>query len=218
MADPGTLPGTYLSLGAQGRDELVVNKSRFIATAGPAGNPTEAVAMIEAVAAEFADATHNVYAYRVGLTTESQRFHDAGEPGGTAGLPLLEILKREELRNAVVVVSRYFGGHKLGARGLVRAYAAAGKAGITAAGIVCQVRHRLVAITYDYAHHGRLENFLKDQGLEVLDTTFGDQVILKTALPADAAAGLLAQLTNLASGRLTVEQGGNMYRPLNPVS
>ena len=120
------------------------------------------MAVLEQIRAEHAQATHNCYAYRVGFGVETVRFSDDGEPGGTAGKPILEVIQREDLRNVIIVVTRYFGGTLLGAGGLVRAYAQSAKMAVDAAGIVEMVRHARLAMELDYEWYGRLQYELQD--------------------------------------------------------
>jgi uncharacterized YigZ family protein len=112
----------YKTLLKAGNDEIIIERSRFIGYAAPVSSEEEAMEFIDKIKNQHKDATHNVTAYVVGLHNEVQRYNDDGEPAGTAGVPILEVLKKEDLRNTVVVVTRYFGGIKLGAGGLIRAY------------------------------------------------------------------------------------------------
>ena len=105
----------YLTVGGTGQDMVVIKRSKFIGTAAPASDEAEALAFIEKIKDEHKQATHNVYAYQIGENNQLQRFSDDGEPSGTAGMPVLEVIKQMDLRNVVVVVTRYFGGTLLGA-------------------------------------------------------------------------------------------------------
>lgn len=204
---------SFLSLGSQGRVEIEVNRSRFIAQASPVADETAFHRFLDNIRHRFPDATHHVYAYRVGLDVETQRFSDAGEPGGTAGLPILEILQREDLRNAAVVVSRYFGGRKLGASGLVRAYSNAGSEAVRAAGIVRMLLHRRVKIACDYPDYGRLKNFLQGRGLPIIETAFGTSVDLTTDLPSACQHELVNRILNLTGAKTTITELEPLYRP-----
>ena len=126
----------YRTVGKSGEAELVIEKSQFISYAAPAATEEEALEFIQAIKKKHRDATHNVPAYVIGENNDIQRFSDDGEPSGTAGVPMLEVLKKEDLRDTVLVVTRYFGGIKLGTGGLVRAYTKAAKLALEAAGIV----------------------------------------------------------------------------------
>ena len=127
---------TYKTLHEFGMDEIIIEKSTFIGYAKPIKTEEEAIEFINEIKKKHKDATHNVWAYTVGKTMNIQRYSDDGEPQGTAGIPTLEVIKKEDLRDVVVVVTRYFGGVKLGAGGLVRAYTKGAKIGIDAAKVI----------------------------------------------------------------------------------
>ena len=116
--------------------EIIINKSRFIASAKAINSEEDALEFIDIVKTKYKDATHNVYAYVVGENSIVQRFSDDGEPSGTAGIPILELIKKEDLRNIVIVSTRYFGGIKLGGGGLIRAYTQSGKSALEAGKII----------------------------------------------------------------------------------
>ena len=149
---------TYKTLHSFGSDEYIVEKSTFIGYAKPIKSEEEAVEFINEIKKKHKDATHNVWAYTVGETMNIQRYSDDGEPQGTAGIPTLEVIKKEDLRDVVVVVTRYFGGIKLGAGGLVRAYTKGAKVGIEAAQIIEKVKYKEVGITIDYNQIGKVQN------------------------------------------------------------
>lgn len=159
----------YRSLGKYGEDEIIINKSRFIGYAKAIESEEEALDFIEEIKKKHYDATHNVYAYHLG--DELQRFSDDGEPSGTAGIPVLEVIKKEELKNVVVVVTRYFGGVKLGGGGLIRAYTRGAKIAIDEAKIVEMTLHTGLKITIPYTLYGKIENFLmtNDYPTEVVE-------------------------------------------------
>src|SRR5690554_4802313 len=159
-----------------GEDEIIINKSRFIGYAMPIGSENEALDFIEKIKSKHRDATHNVYAYVFGEDNNIQRFSDDGEPSGTAGIPALEVIKKEELRNVVVVVTRYFGGVKLGTGGLIRAYTKGAKIGLDAGVIVDMTLHTKLKVRIDYTLYGKIENYLLGEGFLVDDTVFDDGV------------------------------------------
>src|SRR5690554_203537 len=133
--------GTYRSVAKRTRVEIVIKKSRFIADITPARDEEETEAFLAAVKEEFPTATHHCYAYITGYPGRIVRMNDDGEPSGTAGRPILEVIEREGLTNTMIVVTRYFGGILLGAAGLVRAYARSASEAVAAAGIVTYVLH-----------------------------------------------------------------------------
>ena len=126
----------YKTLAKAGSDEIIIEKSRFIGYCAPVSSEEEALEFIEKIKKKHYDATHNVFAYVVGLDNNIQRYNDDGEPSGTAGVPILEVIKKEDLRNVVIVVTRYFGGIKLGTGGLIRAYTKGAKIALDAGIII----------------------------------------------------------------------------------
>ena len=161
---------SYRTVGQVGEAEIIIEKSQFIGYAAPAGTEEEALEFIQTIKKKHRDATHNVPAYVIGENNAVQRFSDDGEPSGTAGVPMLEVLKNEDLRDTVLVVTRYFGGIKLGAGGLVRAYTKAAKAALEAAGIVTRVLHQVVQVSIDYTLLGLILNQLRAGGYAIKDT------------------------------------------------
>ena len=150
----------YKTIHQYGEGEMIINKSRFIGYSKPIESEEEAIEFIEEIKTKHKDATHNVFAYVVGEDSIIQRYSDDGEPNGTAGIPIIEILKKEELRNTVVVVTRYFGGIKLGVGGLVRAYIKGAKLGLDESQIVEKILHNKLKFKIDYTLYGKVENEL----------------------------------------------------------
>src|SRR5699024_6483666 len=148
----------YKTLHEFGMDEIIIEKSKFIGYAKPIKTEEEAIEFINEIKKKHKDATHNVWAYTLGKSMNIQRYSDDGEPQGTAGIPTLEVIKKEDLRDVVVVVTRYFGGVKLGAGGLVRAYTKGAKVGIDAGKVVSKVLYKDVRIKIDYNQHGKDQN------------------------------------------------------------
>ena len=140
----------YRTIKEYGEDEVIINKSRFIGYSSPINSEEEAIDFINLIKSKHKDATHNVYAYVFGEESNIQRFNDDGEPSGTAGIPVLEVIKKEDLRNIVVVVTRYFGGVKLGGGGLIRAYTKGAKLGIDSGIIVDMTLHIKIKISIPY--------------------------------------------------------------------
>ena len=171
----------YKTLHKFGVDEYIVEKSTFIGYAKPIKTEEEAIEFVNEIKKKHKDATHNVWAYTVGENMNIQRYSDDGEPQGTAGIPTLEVIKKEDLRDVVVVVTRYFGGIKLGAGGLVRAYTKGAKVGIEAGIVIEKVKYTEVKIKIEYTQLGRIQNEIMNLGFKVKDTirhrTYGDGVI-----------------------------------------
>ena len=158
----------YKTTFAYGEAETIINKSRFIGYSMPINSEEEALEFIDKIKTKHRDATHNVYAYVFGKDSNTQRFSDDGEPSGTAGIPALEVIKKENLRNVVVVVTRYFGGTKLGAGGLIRAYTKGAKIGLDSGIIVDMILHVKIKIRVDYTLYGKVEHYLMTEGYIIL--------------------------------------------------
>lgn len=177
----------YRTLGQFRSAEIVIKRSRFIGWGSTVETEEEALAVLNRIRTEHPQATHHCYAYRVGLGTETIRFSDDGEPGGTAGRPILEVLQREDLRNALIVVTRYFGGTLLGAAGLVRAYTQAAKLSVDACGVVRQVPHVRVKVVLDYEWVGKVQHWLQQEGAILENTEYGAQAAFQFLVPQSQA-------------------------------
>lgn len=207
-------PAAYLTLGSFESAELIIRRSRFICWGAPVDSEDEALAVIENIRSEHPQATHHCYAYRAGLGAETIRFNDDGEPGGTAGRPILEVLQREELRNALVVVTRYFGGIQLGAGGLVRAYAQSAKLAIDTARIVRQVLHTRVQCDVDYESFGRVQHALQERGVIVEEAQYGEHVALHLLVRSEQVDDVAALLRELTNGQAEPHILTQLYQPL----
>ena len=195
----------YRTIARAGSSELVVRKSRFICHVQRASTDADARAFIAEIKKRHWDANHNCSAYVVGDRGDIQRTSDDGEPSGTAGVPMLNVLLKRELTDTVAVVTRYFGGVKLGAGGLIRAYGQAVTAAIDEVGIVVRKDLSQVAVVANFEDAGRLENAFRSDGREPDDVAYGEQVtILLTLDPADVP-GFAASVAEQTSGRATVE-------------
>jgi uncharacterized YigZ family protein len=201
----------YKTLKQLGVSEIVIKKSRFIGHAKPADSEEEAMQFIESVKKEHWSATHNCYAYMIGERDECQKQSDDGEPSGTAGKPILEVIKNQGLKNVVVVVTRYFGGIMLGAGGLIRAYTDGAVAGIAAAVPVYRVLHEEVRVDIDYTWHGKVENELRNRGTLLGETQFTDKVSLLCLPKAADAAAFIAWMTDLTQGKAIITKGEKRY-------
>jgi uncharacterized YigZ family protein len=201
----------YSTVRRYGAQEIVIKKSRFIGHARPVESEDEAVAFIDELKKKYWDATHNCSAYVVGERDEYQKALDDGEPSGTAGKPILEVIKHRGLKNVAVVVTRYFGGIMLGAGGLVRAYTDGAVAGIDAAGSIVKVLHREVIVDVDYTWYGKLENELRGRGYRVGDVTFTDRVRVLCLPEAGDAERFQAWITDVTQGQAIIETGGDRY-------
>ncbi len=202
----------YRTIARAAVDEFTEKRSRFIGAIQPVTTEKEAQAFIRARSKEMWDAKHNVYAYILSRGSVC-RFSDDGEPQGTAGIPTLDVLRKENLTDCVVVVTRYFGGILLGGGGLVRAYSHATKLAVDAAGIVRMCPCLRGEIVCDYAQYGWVPAMVAAAGGTVTDTQFADNVTVCFSLPVEQQAALQAQLTERSAGRLTIVECGVGYEP-----
>ena len=202
---------TYKTLHSFGTDEYIVEKSTFIGYAKPIKSEEEAVEFINEIKKKHKDATHNVWAYTVGETMNIQRYSDDGEPQGTAGIPTLEVIKKEDLRDVVVVVTRYFGGIKLGAGGLVRAYTKGAKVGIKAAQIIQKVKYKEISVTIDYNQIGKVQNEIMNMGYKIKDTLYTDKVEIIVYSREEEAELLKSKMIDITSGTAEIGESEGFY-------
>ena len=192
--------------------ELVVRKSRFIARVEPVASVAEADAVIAAVRKRYWDAGHNCTAMVTGLRADQARSSDDGEPSGTAGVPMLEVLRRRELTDLVAVVTRYFGGVKLGAGGLVRAYSTAVSDALDDARLVRRLALTQVRVDVPHADAGRFDHLLRDlaqrTGATLGDTEYGAQASLEIWVPAEAVSRVRDEVASASGGTIEAVVGG----------
>lgn len=196
---------SYLSLKKEASTESVINKSRFIGFAAPAGSEDEAKRFIADIAEMYPDASHVCHAYIIGPGQGVQRFSDAGEPSGTAGMPILGVLKQKGLTNSVCAVVRYFGGILLGAGGLVRAYSGQCALSVDAAGIAEYVPAQLLSFRAPYTLAGRIDNFLQQAPCIPEEKIYEDTVKYAIWVREGDAALVRGRLNNLFDGRFEPE-------------
>lgn len=202
---------SYKAVYADGQGEIVEKKSRFIASVQPIDSEEEAISFIEQIRKKYWDATHNCYAYVVGKRNEVQRCSDDGEPSGTAGKPILEVILGQEVHNAVVVVTRYFGGTLLGTGGLVRAYTNATIEGLKQCVIVEKKAGRKVRIVTDYNGIGKLQYITCQMQIAVLDTIYTDIVTMDLLVTFDQLHQLEEEVIEVTSGKSKLEVFGSLY-------
>ncbi|MDF3291852.1 YigZ family protein [Streptomyces silvisoli] len=204
----------YRTIARAGVHETEINKSRFICSLAPAATEQEAQDFIRRVRAEHPSANHNCFAYVIGADAALQKASDDGEPGGTAGVPMLQMLTRRDVRYAVAVVTRYFGGVKLGAGGLIRAYGGSLGAALDALGTVVRRRYRLATITVDHQRAGKLENDLRSTGRAVREVRYGTAVSIEVGLPEAELDAFRDWLADASAGSAVLELGGETYGTL----
>ena len=202
---------SYKTVGGTAKAEIVVKKSRFIASVFPVVSQDEALARLEETRKKYYDARHNCYAWQIGKKCEFIKYSDDGEPQGTAGIPILDILKGEGITDVLVVVTRYFGGVLLGTGGLVRAYSQAAKEGLSSAGIVTRTKYTAMEITVDYFQHGKVQYLLLKEGHKITDTVFSDKVKITVACIFGKEDALSAAVSESAGGRAVIKTGESFY-------
>jgi len=202
---------SYKTLHKFGSDEYIVEKSTFIGYAKPIDTEQEAIDFVNEIKKKHKDATHNVWAYTVGENMNIQRYSDDGEPQGTAGIPTLEVIKKEDLRDVVVVVTRYFGGIKLGAGGLVRAYTKGAKIGIEAGIVIEKVKYTEVRIKIEYTQLGKIQNEIMNLGFTVKDTVYSEDVEIIVYSKVKDVQSLTERMVDITSGTADVSLGDEYY-------
>lgn len=195
----------YVYKGGQG--EITEKKSRFIATVRPVESEEEAVSFINETKKKYWDARHNCSAFVIGKRQELTRCSDDGEPAGTAGRPMLDVLLKENIHNTAVVVTRYFGGVLLGTGGLVRAYQQATKAGLSASEIIEKKDGTVLFIRTDYTGIGRLQYLFAQEKLTVMDTAYEADVLVKAVIPENDKKRIEKTIIEQTNGTAKLEWG-----------
>lgn len=195
----------YVYKGGQG--EITEKKSRFIATVRPVESEDEAVSFINETKKKYWDARHNCSAFVIGKRQELTRCSDDGEPAGTAGRPMLDVLLKENIHNVAVVVTRYFGGVLLGTGGLVRAYQQATKAGLSASEIIEKKDGAVLFIRTDYTGIGRLQYLLAQEKITVMDTAYEADVLVKAVIPENNKKRIEKTIIEQTNGTAKLEWG-----------
>ena len=191
--------------------EIIEKKSRFIATVRLVETEEEAIAFIEEMRKKYWNATHNCFAYVIGENRECVRCSDDGEPSGTAGKPMLDVLLGEGMYNTAVVVTRYFGGTLLGTGGLVRAYSKAVQEGLAQSMVIEKQYGAIISIGTDYTGIGKIQYFIGERKIPVLESEYTDKVQMKVIMPVGEVKRFLADLTEATNGRAKLEISENLY-------
>ncbi|MBA9085855.1 putative YigZ family protein [Fontibacillus solani] len=201
----------YKTVRKAGEKEIVIKKSRFIGHVKPVETEEDAVLFIDEIKKRHWNATHNCSAYMIGERDEIQKQSDDGEPSGTAGKPILEVIKNQGLKNVAIVVTRYFGGIMLGAGGLIRAYTDGAVAAIEAGEAITRVLHQEIYVEIDYTWLGKAENELRNKGIRTGDTAFADKVTL-LCLPLDQECEVFMNwMTDMTQGQAVMTVGDKVY-------
>lgn len=195
------MSASYKTLRYASSDEFIVNKSRFIGYAAPVQTEEAALAFLQSIRQKHKDATHNCYAYVIGPNAGIMRYSDDGEPGGTAGLPMMEVIKAQGVVNCCVVVTRYFGGVLLGAGGLVRAYTQGCVVGLKAAQVVTMEPSQRYICEVSYPLWDKVQHAMKSLPVQVVGSEFTTAVTFTILVREADADAVLSDLTRVTDGR-----------------
>lgn len=201
----------YLTVAHEGVAEMEEKKSRFIATVRPVSTEEDANIFISELRTKYWNASHNVYAYYICGYNVLQKFSDDSEPSGTAGLPVLEAIKKSDLQDVAVVVTRYFGGTKLGAAGLVRAYGKSATLGIQAAGIVKKQLCIQAEVTMEYSLLGKVQAMVASRGYIVKDTIYAQDVEMIVYIPVDELEEFTSLINEATNAQALIDTGEKSY-------
>ena len=201
----------YKTVYCGGEAEIIEKKSRFIATVRPVKDEEEALAFIESMRKKYWNATHNCFAYVIGEHFQVQRCSDDGEPSGTAGKPMLDVLLGEEIHDVVVVVTRYFGGTLLGTGGLVRAYSGSTKEGLLASKVITKMHGQKLSVRTDYTGLGKIQYILGQRGIRILNSVYTDKVELEILLPEAEIQTVMSEIREGTNGQAIMELSDECY-------
>ncbi|WP_404322666.1 YigZ family protein [Cytobacillus firmus] len=202
---------SYYTVKGYGENEIEIERSRFIAHVGRAETADEALEFIQKIKKIHSNATHNCSAYLIGENDQIQKANDDGEPSGTAGVPILEVLKKKKLKDTVVVITRYFGGIKLGAGGLIRAYGRAASEGLSAAGIVERRLMNIMHIKVDYNWLGKLENELRSSPFLLKEIHYLEKVEVEVYVEINQTDIFINWATEITNGQSEISRGKLHY-------
>lgn len=206
----------YKTVKNEAEKEIIIKKSRFLAYIFPVETEEEAYRHLDFLRKEHRDAAHNVFAYVLGKKKDIQRSSDDGEPSGTAGQPVLEVILNRDLTNILVVVTRYFGGIKLGKGGLIRAYSRAAAEGIDEAFVVTKKPYRIFKMTVDYSNYGTVQKLLEEMELPLQNVYYTSYVVLEVLVPVSLKDIFLKKAAEATGNNVSVEKGETKYFPVKP--
>lgn len=201
----------YYTVKGSGEHEIIIQKSRFICHVSRAVTEEEAQAFIQNIKKQHTNANHNCSAYMIGEHDLIQKANDDGEPSGTAGVPMLEVLKKRQLKDTAVVVTRYFGGIKLGAGGLIRAYGKSVSEGLNAIGIVERRLMRVMHTAIDYTWLGKVENELRSSVYQLKDLHYLEDVQIESYVEEENKQEFVDWMTELTNGQSAITEGSVTY-------
>lgn len=201
----------YKTVYQGGEGEITEKKSKFIATVRPVKTEEEALAFLEEMKKKYWDARHNCYVYSIGKNREYTRCSDDGEPSGTAGRPMLDVILGEDIYDVAVVVTRYFGGVLLGTGGLVRAYSKAIQEGLRNSTVIEKKYGYSLSVTTDYTGIGKLQYIAGERGLPILDSEYTDKVVLHLMVPSEEREAVEKEITEGLNGRVKIQKEKELY-------
>lgn len=201
----------YKTVYQGGEGEITEKKSRFIATVRPVKTEEEALAFLEEMKKKYWDARHNCYVYSIGKNREYTRCSDDGEPSGTAGRPMLDVILGEDIYDVAVVVTRYFGGVLLGTGGLVRAYSKAVQEGLKNSTVIEKKYGYSLSVTTDYTGIGKLQYIAGERGLPILDSEYTDKVVLHLMVPFEDREAVEKEIIEGLNGRVKIQKEKELY-------
>lgn len=204
----------FLTIKENGSGELIIKKSRFIASIARTNSVEEANAFIQEISKKYRDANHNTFAYTIGLNDDQVKESDNGEPSGTAGVPELKALQLMKLKNVTVVVTRYFGGIKLGAGGLIRAYSNSVTNAVEKVGVIKRVLQQELIFSVPYNRFDEIDHYLKTNDVFIANTEYGVDVKIHIFLDDDDQEKTKNDLTNLLSGQVEFTKGQKRYNEI----
>ncbi|WP_175640267.1 YigZ family protein [Metabacillus schmidteae] len=201
----------YYTVKDYGEHEIIIQKSRFICYVERATTESEASEFIQKIKKKHHDANHNCSAYLIGENDQIQKANDDGEPSGTAGVPMLEVLKKKKLKDTVVVVTRYFGGIKLGTGGLIRAYGKSVSEGLQATGMVERKLMRIMNTNIDYTWLGKVENELRSSTFLIKEIHYLNDVNVEAYVEEEKKTDFIEWMTELTNGQSEISEGDVVY-------
>lgn len=204
----------YLTIKENGSNQIEIKKSKFIAHLARTKTVEEAEAFIQTISKKYHDANHNTYAYTIGLNDEHAKASDNGEPSGTAGVPELKALQLMNLKNVTVVVTRYFGGIKLGAGGLIRAYSGSVTQAVQTIGVVKRVLQQEIIFAVPYNRFDEIDHFIKTHEINLAKTEYGVDVKIAVFLDEEQVEEFEEEITNLLSGQVKFSKGEKRYNEI----
>ena len=194
-----------------------INRSKFIAHVRQVGDEDQAREFLQSIKKQYFDATHNCSAWVLGVGVEKHKSNDDGEPGGTAGNPILEVIKKNALTDTIIIVTRYFGGIKLGAGGLIRAYSHTASLGVAASEVVTMTPMRKFSVTIEYSLLASVENWLRQKKITVGETEYAESVTISLMAEPSDADGILSGLTELTSANFKSVLGEEILVPIKVI-